>query len=67
VPGAFVGVAAAFGAAKLVGAQLYGVTPADPLTIVAASGLLLGVAALAAWIPARRAASIDPVEALRCE
>ena len=46
---------------------VYGVTPADPLTIGAASGLLLGVAALAAWIPARRAASIDPVEALRCE
>ena len=67
VPGTCVGLAAALGATRLVQAQLYGLTPTDPLTLVAAVLLLLSVAALAAFLPARRAAGIDPVEALRCE
>jgi ABC-type antimicrobial peptide transport system permease subunit len=67
VPGACVGLAAALAATRLVSAQLYGLTATDPLTLVAAVVLLLAVAALAAFIPARRAAAIDPVEALRSE
>jgi ABC-type lipoprotein release transport system permease subunit len=46
---------------------LYDVGPSDPATLVAVSGVLLAVAALAAWVPARRAARIDPMEALRHE
>jgi predicted permease len=67
LPGTIVGLAAALGATRLVSSQLYGLTPTDPLTLAASVLLLLTVAALAALIPARRAAGIDPVEALRCE
>jgi ABC-type lipoprotein release transport system permease subunit len=46
---------------------LYGVTPGDPLTLTVAGLGLLAIAALAALVPARRAARIDPVTALRQE
>jgi ABC-type antimicrobial peptide transport system permease subunit len=46
---------------------VYGIKPHDPLTMIGAAGLMITVAALAAWIPARRAARIDPMEALRYE
>src|SRR5206468_6222865 len=47
--------------------QLYGVPPNDPATLVAASAILLAVALLAAWLPARRATRVDPIVALRTE
>jgi putative ABC transport system permease protein len=47
--------------------MLYGVSAADPLTIIAATLLMISVAALAAFIPARRAAQVDPTVALRYE
>jgi predicted permease len=46
---------------------LYGVAPTDPLTLTAAAALLVCLAVLAAWIPARRAASVSPIEALRAD
>ncbi len=52
---------------RLMRAVLFGVTAHDPLTFVGATILLVTVAALATWIPARRAARIDPIEALRAE
>jgi ABC-type lipoprotein release transport system permease subunit len=46
---------------------LYGVSPTDPLTLVLVSLLLVGIALLASYLPARRAARIDPMAALRYE
>jgi putative ABC transport system permease protein len=64
-----VGVAAGLGlavvAGKAVGAIAYGVPPGDPVLLGSAVALVLVAALGAAWIPARRAASIQPVEALR--
>jgi predicted permease len=54
-------------AARLIRSQLFGVTPADPLTIAAAVALLLVVALFAALIPAHRASRVSPVTALRTE
>jgi putative ABC transport system permease protein len=53
--------------ARLIRGFLFGVTPWDAPTIVSAAFGVLAVAALASWIPARRAARVDPVDALRAE
>jgi ABC-type antimicrobial peptide transport system permease subunit len=65
--GIVVGVGAALGLTRLVKSMLYGVTPNDPVTLAAGVALLLAVALVATWIPARRAASVQPMEALRHE
>jgi predicted permease len=67
VPGAAAGLLAAALSLKLVRAQLFGLEPQDPATLAAAVATLLLVAALAAWAPARRAARVDPLIALRAE
>jgi putative ABC transport system permease protein len=53
--------------ARLIGTQLVGVTTYDPPTLAAAALVLTMTAAIACWIPARRAARVDPLVALRAE
>ena len=53
--------------ARFLRAFLYGVAPGDPLTLAAASLLLVAIAAIASWVPARRASRVDPADALRAE
>ncbi len=65
--GVVFGLLAAFGAAQLLVKVLFGVSPADPLTFIGVSLLLALVAALACYIPARRATKVDPLVALRYE
>jgi ABC-type antimicrobial peptide transport system permease subunit len=65
--GTVAGILAAAAAARLIRSQLFGVTPADPLTLCAAVGLLVIVALCAALIPAHRASRVNPVTALRTE
>jgi len=67
VAGIALGLPIALVAARLISGQLYGLRPADPLTIAGAIFLLAAVAALAGYIPARRATKVDPLVALRCE
>jgi putative ABC transport system permease protein len=63
--GVIIGLSASLGATRFIASRLYGLTPNDPLTIALASLLLLTVAALAGYLPARRAARVDPMVALR--
>jgi predicted permease len=65
VIGLGLGLGAAWWLGRYVQSQLYGVTPADAATIAIAAGALTAVAAIAAFIPARRAAMVAPVTALR--
>ena len=65
VIGLVVGGAAAIPLSRFLAGLLFGVAPADPVTIAAAAGLLLAVAVVAAWIPARTATAVDPMTALR--
>jgi len=67
VIGLLVGAAAAAGAARLLAALLFGVSPFDPIVYLGVSLLLVSVAALAAWVPARQATKVDPMVALRHE
>ena len=63
--GIALGLAAAFGVTRFLGSFLYGVSPTDPATLAAVATVLLVVTILASWVPARRAARIEPVLALR--
>ncbi len=67
VVGIAVGVACAVVVARLVSAFLYGLSPRDPLTLSAVSIGLVATALLAGWLPARRAARVDPLVAIRSE
>jgi predicted permease len=65
--GLVVGTLGAIAAKQIIASQLYGVKPTDPATILAVSGLLVSIALVACFIPARRAARVDPMTALRNE
>jgi putative ABC transport system permease protein len=65
--GVVFGIALAAGLTRLMSAQLYGVSPRDPLTFAGVALVLMLVALAACYIPARRAASVDPTEALRAQ
>lgn len=65
--GCALGTIGALASAKAVRSLLYGVSATDPIVLSGTCALLLVVAFLATWIPARRAASIDPMQALRAE
>jgi putative ABC transport system permease protein len=67
VIGLVIGVVAAVGATRWIAAQLFGVGSHDPLVFAVVPAVLLGVAILASWVPARRAARVDPQIALRSE
>jgi putative ABC transport system permease protein len=61
------GTAAAVALTRFIATQLHGVKPLDPWSFALAIGLLLAVATLSAYLPARRASRVDPMTALRCE
>jgi predicted permease len=65
--GITVGLIAALLLARLVRSMLYGLQPSDPVSLMAGAGLLIAVALAASWLPARRAASVQPMDALRHE
>jgi predicted permease len=65
--GAAIGIVVALGAARLASTLIFGVTPDDPLTLIGAALVLMLVAAVACYVPARRAMKVDPMVALRYE
>jgi putative ABC transport system permease protein len=63
--GLALGIAASLGLGRIVATLLYGISPRDPITLVAVLAALAVVATLASWLPARRAARVDPFVAMR--
>ena len=65
--GSLSGLLIAFGGARMMKSLLYGVSASDPITFMSVALLLLGIALLACWVPARRASRVEPMIALRAE
>jgi ABC-type antimicrobial peptide transport system permease subunit len=65
--GVAVGLVAAIAGSRLIQSLLYGVGPRDPVIFVVTTLALLGIALLACWLPARRAARLSPLDALRTD
>jgi ABC-type antimicrobial peptide transport system permease subunit len=65
--GVVAGVAASLATTRFLGRLLYGLSPGDPVTLLLVAGILAGVAALATWLPTRRALRVDPAVTLREE
>jgi ABC-type antimicrobial peptide transport system permease subunit len=65
--GMVIGLVAALATTRQISTLLFGLEPNDPATIAAAALLMIVVAAFAGYLPARRAARVDPMTALRCE
>ena len=67
IVGVIIGFGLSLAAGRVLGQALYGITPTDPITYVGVLTLLSAVSLLACYVPARRAALIDPMKALRVE
>ena len=67
LPGVGIGLVASLGLTRLMSAILFGVKPTDVVTFASVALLLCAVAFLACYVPARRAAALDPMQALRAE
>jgi ABC-type lipoprotein release transport system permease subunit len=65
--GIAMGLAIAAAVTRYLDALLFGITPLDPLTFLATPGVLVLVALVASYLPARRATKLDPMTTLRCE
>jgi ABC-type antimicrobial peptide transport system permease subunit len=65
--GIVIGMPVAFAGSRLIATLLYGVSMKDPLILLSVCGILMAVAAVAGWLPARRATRVDPIVALRYE
>jgi hypothetical protein len=65
--GVVIGVLASVGVSRALSATLFGLSPLDPLSFIGVSFLLIAIALLATWLPARRATEVDPMVALRYE
>jgi ABC-type antimicrobial peptide transport system permease subunit len=65
--GVAIGVAAAFASTRLLGTLLFGVKPVDPIVFSAMASMMIGMGVVASYMPARRASSVDPIEALRSD
>jgi putative ABC transport system permease protein len=67
IPGAAAGLVVALLARRFIEASLFDVSAADPMTLGGVTLLLLAVAGIASWLPARRAAAADPMKAIRTD
>jgi len=67
IAGLVIGGACAFAVGKFTASSLYGVEAFDPLTVTAAAVIICGATLTAGYLPARRAARVDPIVALRAE
>jgi len=67
VAGIITGLAIALAASRLLGSLLYEVSARDPAVFATTTGVLLAIAFLACWLPARRAAHLNPLDTLRAE
>jgi ABC-type antimicrobial peptide transport system permease subunit len=65
--GVGLGIAGAWAVTRVLSSLLYDITATDPVTFIFVSAILTVIALLASYIPARRAAKVDPMAALRCE
>jgi predicted lysophospholipase L1 biosynthesis ABC-type transport system permease subunit len=67
IAGVLLGLTGALAATRVLAGLLFGVSPLDPATLAIAALVMLSVASVATWLPARRASAVDPAEALRAE
>ena len=66
-PGLAIGLVAALGLSRFLRTLVFGVTPSDPVTVIAGLALIAGVALFSCWLPARRGSAIAPAEAIRTD